>query len=102
MAENLGSSSGICNISVFLDSIQPANTNIKVKSSQNETVIEHTSAKTFSHFAAGDEALVPGETYTIYLDDEEYTSFTISEVTTVIGNEKNNFNEFNRGRGPQK
>ncbi|MDO5451658.1 MAG: carbohydrate-binding domain-containing protein [Candidatus Saccharibacteria bacterium] len=89
MAESLGANSGICNLSIYFDSLQPADTNVRIQDSSANTVIEHTSAKTFSHLAAGSKALVPGETYTIYLNEEPYQTFTISEVTTTIG--KDNF-----------
>lgn len=93
MAESLGANSGICNLSIYLDSLQPAGTNIQIKDSAANIIIEHTSAKSFSHLAAGSKALVPGETYTIYLNEEPYRSFTISEVTTTIGkdNSPNHF-----------
>lgn len=93
MAETLGASSGVCNISVYFSSTQAAGTLIEVRDSAGETVLSHTSAKTFNHMAAGSEALVPGETYTIYLNGTEYQSFTISEVLTTVGN--NNVNQHN-------
>ena len=100
MAESLGSSSGVCNISVYFSDTQAAGTLIEVKNSANELVLEHVSAKTFSHLAAGTEALVPGETYTIYLNGEEYQSFMIMEVTTVLGNVRMNSGNMPPGGGP--
>lgn len=52
----------------------------------------HTSAKTFNHLAAGSTKFTLGETYSIYLNGELYETFTISDITTVIGNNHNNFN----------
>lgn len=92
MAESLGEKSGICNISIYFSSTQTAGTEVKLKDSNDNVILEHTSAKTFSHLAAGSEKLIPGETYTIYLDGEVYDKFTISTVTTTIGNSRANQN----------
>ncbi len=92
MAESLGEKSNQCNISVFFSTTNPAGTKITIKNSNDETVLEHTSTKSFNHLAAGTSKFIPGETYTIYLDDKEYQSFSISTVTTTIGNSKQNQN----------
>ena len=91
MAESLGNTSNIFNVSVYLSSIQPAGTNIKITNSKNEIIMEHTSIKQFSHIAFGSNKLFIGETYTININDELYDSFTISEITTTIGKTNNAF-----------
>ena len=91
MSESLGSNSSVYNISVYFTTIQPAGTTIEIKNSTDETILTHTSAKTFSHLAAGTTNFALGETYTIYLDGEEYQKFTISGITTNIGRAQNNF-----------
>jgi len=100
MAGTLGSSSGVCNLSVYFNTTLPAGTMVEVLNSTGETVLNHTSAKSFNHMAAGSETLVPGETYTIYVDGAEYQTFTISEVFTTIGN--NNTNQYNMPGGGQR
>ena len=85
MAESLGSNSEICNISVYFDSILAAGTEISIRNSNGEIIMSHTAAKSFSHMAVGSEEFVLGETYTIYLNDDEYDSFTVLEVTTTLG-----------------
>lgn len=92
MAESLGSSSAIYNISVYLSSSQSANTKIKIKDEDGNTIMNHTSAKTFNHMSVGTEEFQYGETYTIYINDELYQSFTISDITTTIGNSNTNQN----------
>ena len=87
MAESLGANSDVCNISVFFNQPQKAGTNVEIRNSNDEVILSHTANKTFSHLSAGSEALLLGETYTIYLDNEEYQKFTILEVTTVVGND---------------
>lgn len=91
MAENLGDKSNLPSLSVFFSSMQQAGTNIEIKNSNDETVLEFTSAKTFSHMAAGSSYFVPGETYTIFVNDEKYQDFTISSTVTTLGNSAQNF-----------
>lgn len=86
MAESLGSTSSVYNVSVYFSSTQKGGTKITIKNSADETIISHTSAKTFNHAAIGLERFVLGETYDLYLNDVKYTSFTISDITTTIGN----------------
>lgn len=85
MAETLGQSSSINNISIYLSSTYPAKTNIEIKDSNNQTILSHTSAKTFSHISAGTSEFRFGETYTLYLNESKIQSFTISDVTTTVG-----------------
>lgn len=86
MAESLGSSSTVYNASIFFDSTLPKGTSIAIKDSNNETVLSHTSAKTFSHMAIGTKGFENGQTYTIYIDGEKYSSFTIADIVTMVGN----------------
>ncbi|MDO5480182.1 MAG: carbohydrate-binding domain-containing protein [Candidatus Saccharibacteria bacterium] len=85
MAENLGASSAIYNVGIFFSLTLPANTEISIKSSDGVEVINYTSAKTFSHLAAGTPQFKKGETYNIYVDGEKYDSFTISDIVTTVG-----------------
>lgn len=94
MAEMLGEDSSVYNLNIYLSSTQSAKTTIEIRDSKNKTIISHTSAKTFDHIAVGTEDFVVGETYTIYLNDTKYQSFTISDIVTTIGN--SNVNQFNR------
>ena len=92
MAETLGNNSSVNNISVFFSNTYDAGTEIKILDSKNQTVLEHTSAKSFNHLSAGSTEFELGSTYTIYIDDEKYEDIVISEITTTIGNSRNNFN----------
>lgn len=93
MAETLSSSSSVHNVSIYFDSTLQAGTTVTIENAEGETVISHTSAKTFNHMAAGTELFKVGETYTIYVDGDEYQSFTIADVVTVVGNSNMNFNQ---------
>lgn len=92
MAKTLGTTSSIYNISVYFTTYQAAGTRIEIKDSADQTILSHTSAKTFAHLAAGTEKFNFGETYTIYINGEKYQSFTISDITTTIGSGGTNQN----------
>ncbi|MBQ3433316.1 carbohydrate-binding domain-containing protein [Candidatus Saccharibacteria bacterium] len=85
MAESLGSSSSVNNVSIFLSSTLPAKTKITIKDSKGDTLLSHTSAKSFSHISFGSSTLELGNQYTLYLDDEISETFTISSTTTTVG-----------------
>ena len=85
MAESLGSSSSIYNVSIYFTSTYAAGTKIEIKDSNDNTVIEHTSAKAFSHLAAGTPSFKQDETYTIYINNSKYDTFTISGTATTVG-----------------
>ena len=86
MAENFGSSSAVYNVSIFFTSTLAKDTKVEIKNSSGETIISHTSAKTFSHMAVGSSDFRNGETYTIYINGDKYESFTISDIVTIVGN----------------
>jgi len=90
MAETLGSNSSVYSASVYFSSTQTAGTKIEIKNSAGETIISHTSAKTFNHMSVGTEDLKAGETYTIYLNGVKYQDFTISSIVTTVGNSNTN------------
>ena len=85
MAEALGSESTINSTSIYFKSNQKAGTTITIKNSSGEEIIKHTSAKSFSHMSVGTTDFKSGETYTIFINDEEYESFTISDIVTIVG-----------------
>ena len=90
MAGTLGSTSSIYNISVYFAAQQAAGTKIEIKNSNDETILTHTSAKAFSHLSAGSAYFKSGEDYALYLNGEKYQTFTIKDITTVIGNSNSN------------
>lgn len=92
MAETPGTSSSVFSISIYFATSNKADTMLEIKNSSNETIVSHTSAKTFAHATIGSEAFVFGETYTIYLDGESYKEFTISDTVTTIGSSNYNTN----------
>ena len=91
MAETLGNTSSINNVSIYLNSTQPANTTLTITDSEDNIIVEHTSTKQFAHIAYGSSKLQFGGAYTLYLDDEEIAKFTVNNITTVVGSPQNNF-----------
>lgn len=91
MAETLGSSGNVCNLSVFFDNEYPAGTKIEIKDASGSTILSHISAKNFSHLAAGSKNLTLANSYSIYINDEKYSDFTVMSVTTTIGTKNQNF-----------
>ena len=85
MAEGLGTESAIYNTSIYFTSTLPKNTKVEIKDNEGNVIISHTSAKIFSHLAAGSAEFKLGETYIIYINDTEYQSFTISSILTTVG-----------------
>lgn len=88
MAETFGNDSTINSISFYLSSVYPADSHIVVKNSSGDTIVEHTSAKTFSHIAVASSELMIGETYNIYINNSSVGKITL--ISTVTSNRNNN------------
>lgn len=98
MAETLGSTSSVFNVSIYFTTFQKVGTKIEIKDSLGNTIISHKSAKAFNHASIGTEDFVLGETYKIYLNGEKYQDFTIEDVVTTIGNSGQNSNMLPAGK----
>lgn len=98
MIDTPSSDSKMFNASIYFSTYQKAGTKFEIKNSSGEVIISHTSAKTFSHAAIGSEKFVFGETYTIYINDEEYQDFLIDNTTTMVGGRNSNTNMSPRRR----
>lgn len=85
MATNLGTTSTVYNVSVYFATTQAKDTKIEIKDENGDTIISHTSAKTFSHMAVGTTKFEFGKTYSIYLNGLLSNSFTISGTVTTVG-----------------
>lgn len=92
MAGNLGQTSSVNNLNIFLNHIYPADTKIEIKDQSDNIVLSHISAKSFDHIAAGSSTFTLGSNYYLYIDDELYANLTISGITTTIGNNRNAIN----------
>lgn len=86
MAEAPSQASSVNSISVYLGQNYPAGTKVEIVDEAGNVFASHVSAKMFSHLVVGTPSFQLGDTYTLYLDDEKYTDFTISGIVTTLGN----------------
>ena len=61
-------------------------TKVTVKDSLGNEVLTYTPAKNFQSFVFSTDKLKSGETYTIYAGDTQEGTFTVSDITTTVGN----------------
>ncbi len=101
MAETFNDSSVAFGASIYLSSSQAKGTKISIKDESGEEILSHTSAKSFNHVAIGSEKFEFGKTYTIYIDDEEYESFTVASTVTTVGTAPSGMNGGMMGPGGQ-
>ena len=85
MAETLGQTSAVNNVSIYLSQVYPEGTEISIKDVSDNEILSHLASKSFSHLAVGSESFQLGGTYTLYLNGELNMKFTISDVSTIVG-----------------
>lgn len=61
-------------------------TKVTAKDSLGNEVLTYTPAKNFQSFVFSTDKLKLGETYTIYAGDTQEGTFTVSDITTTVGN----------------
>lgn len=84
MAVAPNASSSKYSISVFFSQTYSAGTTLSVQDSAENTILTHTSARTFSHASLSSESFKEGETYTVLINGSAYTTVTLSGKTTQI------------------
>lgn len=97
MSQVPSSSSGQNIIFLGMNSYYESGTSVIVKNSNDEEIIRVIPNKKFSSLVLSNEILKKDEIYIIYINNEEYDSFTISDTVTTIGNIGTNFQG---GMGP--
>lgn len=77
---------------------------ITITDESENTILEYTPAKTYQAVTVSSSKLKKGATYTIKIDNETYTSFTISSISTNVGssNRMNNGGNMPGNGGPNK
>lgn len=80
------------------------NKKITITDENENTILEYTPTKTYQAVTLSSSKLKKGETYTIKIDDEIYTSFTVSTISTNVGssNRMNNDGNIPGNGGPNK
>ena len=89
-------SEGQNSVNVYLDNTY-SDTNIVIKDSQGNELVNYTPAKKFSSFVYSGSNLTTGETYTVYANGEQVETFTVNDTVTKAGNESAGRGSF----GPQ-
>lgn len=82
MAESFGTKSNVPNISIYLANSQKAGSKVTIKDSGGNIILEHISAKAFSHIAASSKDFILGETYNIYIDDTLMQTITLNTISS--------------------
>ncbi|MBE5938963.1 MAG: carbohydrate-binding domain-containing protein [Lachnospiraceae bacterium] len=72
-------------VTIVFTSTQSAKTTVKITDKSGNVVAEYTPAKNFTAYEYAGENLKDGETYTVYLNDTEYDTFTVSGNNVSIG-----------------
>lgn len=101
MAQGASSSSKVYNLLVNFTSTYSSGDKITIEDSNNKEIISYESAKSYSTLVVSSPKLENGKSYTIKVNGSEYKTFTISSITTTIGNSSNNRNMGNMGGGPK-
>ena len=86
MLQSCSSSSSIYNITITFNSNYSSGDVITIVDSSNNEIISYESNKSYSSLIVASPKLQKGNTYTVKVNGETYKSFTISSITTTIGN----------------
>ncbi len=86
MGGGISEKSIIHSVTVILLNVYSAGTNIIVEDSNGTELANFTPQKTFSSITFGSPTLQRGATYTLKINGTVYQSFTISSISTQIGN----------------
>ncbi|MGM9876885.1 MAG: carbohydrate-binding domain-containing protein [Bacilli bacterium] len=89
MLQGCSSSSSIYNLTITFNSSYSSGDVITIVDSSNNEIISYQSSKSYSSLVIASPKLQKGSTYTVKVNGEEYKSFTISSITTTIGNNNN-------------
>lgn len=86
MMQSCSSSSSIYNLTIVFDNSYGSGDIITIVDSSNNNIVSYESSKSYSSLVIASPKLKNGSKYTIKINGEEYESFTISSITTTIGN----------------
>jgi len=85
MAQGVSSSSSIYNLLINFSSNYDGSNTITITDSNNQEIVSYHSSKSYSSLIVAHPDLKNGESYKIKVDGNEYQTFTISSITTNIG-----------------
>lgn len=86
MLQSCSSSSSIYNLTIVFNFTYGSGDVVTIVDSSNNKVVSYESNKSYSSLIVASPKLQKGSKYIIKVNDEEYQTFTISNITTTIGN----------------
>lgn len=98
MAQGVSSKSTVYNVMINLSTSYSSGKKIVIEDSEGNEIVSYSPTKTYSSIVVTSNKLEKSKTYKVLIDDEEVESFTITSVTTNVGN-KNNNREMRGGGG---
>lgn len=96
MLESVSSKSSQYNVTIVFTSNYSGNDIISIEDNNSNEIISYTSNKSYNSLVISSPLFKKDEVYTIKVNGEEYKTFTISSVTTMIGNKMMGGNRPNR------
>lgn len=99
MVQGVSSSSKVYNLLINFSSNYSSGDKVTIEDSNNKELLSYESNKSYSTLVVASPKLENGKSYTIKVNGIEYEQFTISSITTTIGNISNNRNIM--GGGPK-
>ena len=86
MLQKISSNSTQYNVTINLKTTYQKGTKISILDENNEEIISYTPTKFFASIIVSTNKLSLSNTYTIKIDNETYETFTVSSITTSVGN----------------
>lgn len=86
MLQSISSDSSQYNVTIVFTSSYSNDDVITIEDASGNEIVEYTSNKKYNSLVVSSPEFKDGEAYTIEINNEEYKTFTISSITTNIGN----------------
>lgn len=86
MLQSCSSSSSTYNVTIGFTSSYGSSDKITITDSNGNEIITYQSSKSYKALIVASQDFKKGSTYTIKVNGEEYKTFTISSITTTVGN----------------
>ena len=87
MAQGISNNSSICGILINFSSTYNEGTVVSITDSSGNEVVSYTAKKSFSSILVANNILKQGEKYTVKINGSDYTTVTLSSVSTTVGNQ---------------
>ncbi|MGN1342267.1 MAG: carbohydrate-binding domain-containing protein [Bacilli bacterium] len=85
MAQSISDNSDQYNVMIYFTKNITSTDTVTIINENNNEILNYTSSKNYSALVFSSDKLIENDTYTIKINNEEYQTFTILDITTVIG-----------------